>query len=110
MDAEELEDLRKRVARRQRAEEAAELKRELAGQNRDIDTSVIWVPLKEIAKTIGVSRVAIQKDINKGALLAVKAPNISKNGTFHGVRWLVHPDDAKAYIDFKLKLRAISGQ
>ena len=68
----------------------------------DIDGSAIYVTCKEIVEKTGRSRTTVFLDIKKGKLPAIWGSVF--NGDKPNRSWLVHPDDAKEYIELNNKL------
>jgi hypothetical protein len=93
MTKDELEQLRRRVEAKRRAQEAIDLQNELYGRNEPIDPDAVYVSVKEMVLESGRSIATIQNDIKQGFL---KARLVSCG---HGRRYVIHPEDAKKYID-----------
>lgn len=85
----DIEELRKRVEAKRKAQEVLELKRELRGQNNEIDPNVIYVTTDSISKQTGVHISDIRRYVKNGEFpLAIKV----------GKRWFIHPDDAARFV------------
>jgi len=85
----DIEELRRRVEAKRQQREITELKRELYGQNNEIDPDVIYLSTEEVAKKIGITRRSVTYAINVGYM-----PRSIRIGK----RWYIHPDDANQFI------------
>jgi excisionase family DNA binding protein len=97
VNKEELEELRERVARKRRIEEAAKLTAELSGLDKPIDESVVYLSVREAADRLGAHVDTIKRMCKDGCFpKAVLAKGGGGKYGGAGRRWAIHPEDVKS--------------
>lgn len=63
----------------------------------ELDTSVAYLTVASLAKKLGIARASVHDYIERKVLKATMYP-------LRGKTFLIHPDDAKAFVDEKFPL------
>jgi hypothetical protein len=104
MTEEELEDLREKVARKQRAEEGEVLKKILQGTDEPIDPNAIYLTVNDIALRAGVCVDTVRKALRSGWIKSRMAYGHKDKG------YRVLEKDAELYIKLKVAERMEGGR